>query len=279
MPFDTPHNQAFEALGALPPYQHWSAFDVTKERALVGEARRLVTSIWNFDSIVDHSGVRKPTTLAICKDQTSGEFWYRTSRPRLGTMRRTWVAHWNRISLAIDCGIPIVGVLKDVRTGNCSLENIFDCDHPRHQSDGSALWLRLVPRTDVGCSVRLVDIDELTSDATAWPEEGAERELHDAVQRSTHERRARLAEAPKFPRAVWVTSREFARNPDVIAETLFRAEGVCEGCKNLAPFKRQSDGTPYLEVHHRIPLSLGGEDTLENTFALCPNCHRRAHFG
>jgi 5-methylcytosine-specific restriction protein A len=26
-------------------------------------------------------------------------------------------------------------------------------------------------------------------------------------------------------------------------------------------------------------LSTGGEDTLENAIALCPNCHRRAHFG
>ncbi|OOL15317.1 hypothetical protein BXQ27_32765, partial [Klebsiella aerogenes] len=26
-------------------------------------------------------------------------------------------------------------------------------------------------------------------------------------------------------------------------------------------------------------LSNGGEDSVENAIALCPNCHRQAHFG
>ncbi|MFM5358466.1 HNH endonuclease [Aeromonas veronii] len=42
---------------------------------------------------------------------------------------------------------------------------------------------------------------------------------------------------------------------------------------------RIKDGTPYLEVHHKEKLADGGEDTLENTIALCPNCHRKFHFG
>jgi len=28
-----------------------------------------------------------------------------------------------------------------------------------------------------------------------------------------------------------------------------------------------------------VPLSEGGEDTLENAIALCPNCHRKMHYG
>ncbi|WP_163591073.1 HNH endonuclease, partial [Klebsiella variicola] len=39
------------------------------------------------------------------------------------------------------------------------------------------------------------------------------------------------------------------------------------------------DGTPFLEVHHIEWLSNGGEDSVENAIALCPNCHRQAHFG
>jgi 5-methylcytosine-specific restriction protein A len=34
-----------------------------------------------------------------------------------------------------------------------------------------------------------------------------------------------------------------------------------------------------LEVHHKKQLSEGGEDTVENAIALCPNCHREAHYG
>ena len=71
----------------------------------------------------------------------------------------------------------------------------------------------------------------------------------------------------------------FLRNPDVIADVLWRAKGVCERCHRKAPFIRKSNNSPYLEVHHPIPLSDGGEDTVANAIALCPNCHREAHFG
>ena len=46
-----------------------------------------------------------------------------------------------------------------------------------------------------------------------------------------------------------------------------------------APFLRIKDDTPFLEVHHIQPLAEGGKDTVKNTVALCPNCHREAHFG
>jgi 5-methylcytosine-specific restriction enzyme A len=34
---------------------------------------------------------------------------------------------------------------------------------------------------------------------------------------------------------------------------------------------------PYLECHHVIGLAVGGDDTIDNTVALCPNCYRRMH--
>ena len=71
----------------------------------------------------------------------------------------------------------------------------------------------------------------------------------------------------------------YNRNPDVIAERLYIAAGYCEDCKQKAPFLRKSTGEPYLEVHHIIPLSQNGEDSVDNTIALCPNCHRKRHFG
>jgi 5-methylcytosine-specific restriction enzyme A len=69
------------------------------------------------------------------------------------------------------------------------------------------------------------------------------------------------------------------RNPHVVAAALKRAKGKCEGCNSDAPFARRSDRTPYLEVHHRIPLAEDGLDTIDNAIALCPNCHREAHHG
>ena len=92
-------------------------------------------------------------------------------------------------------------------------------------------------------------------------------------------RQLRLQTAPKLPPSIQVISRAFRRNPDVIAEVLIRAKGICELCSMAAPFLRASNNTPYLEVHHRIMLADGGEDTIANAVALCPNCHRKLHFG
>jgi 5-methylcytosine-specific restriction endonuclease McrA len=96
---------------------------------------------------------------------------------------------------------------------------------------------------------------------------------------SKEERLKKLLNYPKIPERVIIKSYEYIRNPLVIIEALERANGKCEKCHKNAPFLRNKDNTPYLEVHHKIPLSQNGEDTLTNVLALCPNCHREEHFG
>jgi 5-methylcytosine-specific restriction enzyme A len=39
----------------------------------------------------------------------------------------------------------------------------------------------------------------------------------------------------------------------------------------------KKDGEPFLEIHHIKWLSNGGDDSIDNTVALCPNCHRKMH--
>ena len=113
--------------------------------------------------------------------------------------------------------------------------------------------------------------------------EEAEADLSKRVSASLRltpdQRRLRLARAEKHPTRITVVTSVFVRNADVVAEVLHRANGRCEACGSLAPFIRASDGTPYLEIHHRVRLADGGEDTVENALALCPNCHRKAHYG
>lgn len=92
-------------------------------------------------------------------------------------------------------------------------------------------------------------------------------------------RRARLAKAPKTPQRILITTTVYLRNHDVVAEVLSRAKGKCERCGEDAPFRRATDGSPYLEVHHLVQLSQGGDDSVENAQAQCPNCHREAHLG
>ena len=57
-----------------------------------------------------------------------------------------------------------------------------------------------------------------------------------------------------------------------------RADGICERCKNKAPFKGINDKL-FLEVHHIHRLADDGPDIPKNVIALCPNCHREAHYG
>jgi len=92
-------------------------------------------------------------------------------------------------------------------------------------------------------------------------------------------RKSRLKAAEKKPKECEVTVKIFYRNPDVVAETLYRANGSCEKCMKPAPFKKAKDNSPYLEVHHIKQLSDDGLDVVENTLALCPNCHRELHYG
>lgn len=70
----------------------------------------------------------------------------------------------------------------------------------------------------------------------------------------------------------------FARRPDVKAWVLRQARGRCELCARPAPFVAEG-GLPYLEHHHVVQLAHGGSDTVENSIAVCPNCHRRLHLG
>lgn len=80
------------------------------------------------------------------------------------------------------------------------------------------------------------------------------------------------------PKSIATTSQTFVRDPLVKAFVLNHANGNCEGCGCDAPFV-STTGDPYFEVHHVLPLAQGGTDTASNAVALCPNCHRRAHFG
>ncbi|WP_246329217.1 HNH endonuclease [Brevibacillus halotolerans] len=73
-----------------------------------------------------------------------------------------------------------------------------------------------------------------------------------------------------------VTSITYERDPYVTEYAKRRAKGICQLCEKEAPFKNKND-EPYLETHHIKWLSRNGADSIENTVALCPNCHRKMH--
>jgi 5-methylcytosine-specific restriction protein A len=69
---------------------------------------------------------------------------------------------------------------------------------------------------------------------------------------------------------------QYERSQYIVEYVKRRAKGKCQLCGNPAPFFYK-DGEPFLEIHHIEWFSKDGEDTLENTVALCPNCHRKMH--
>jgi 5-methylcytosine-specific restriction enzyme A len=88
------------------------------------------------------------------------------------------------------------------------------------------------------------------------------------------ERRAKNAKKKTGSRKTVI--QQYDRNPWVAEYVKRLANGSCQLCENLAPFNNNVD-EPYLEIHHIIWLAKCGDDSIENTVALCPNCHRKMH--
>lgn len=86
----------------------------------------------------------------------------------------------------------------------------------------------------------------------------------------------RLAErySKRTPQRRQTRHSSIARNPYIAQYAKRRANGRCQLCGNPAPFV-DLKGNPYLEEHHIDWLANGGADSIDNTVALCPNCHRK----
>jgi 5-methylcytosine-specific restriction enzyme A len=90
----------------------------------------------------------------------------------------------------------------------------------------------------------------------------------------------RLARERPKPSAKVEERRAIARQRSeaVRVYVLRRAAGNCEACKKPAPFET-GQGRPYLEPHHIRRIADGGPDEPRWVAAVCPNCHREAHYG
>ena len=103
-----------------------------------------------------------------------------------------------------------------------------------------------------------------------------ERKVKKASTLTLDELKAKASKSTPKPGSRVATTTSYQRDPNVVNYTLKRANGICELCEQPAPFKKKN-GDPYLEVHHVVQLANDGDDTINNTVALCPNCHRRMH--
>ncbi|CAD5270293.1 MULTISPECIES: HNH endonuclease [Halomonadaceae] len=119
-------------------------------------------------------------------------------------------------------------------------------------------------------SADVVPIDEVAAIELAIKKERRARKL------SNKDLRARAENAPAQVGSRVGQTTFIPRSPYIAAYAKRRANGHCELCQQPAPFETRK-GEPYLECHHIKWLSKGGDDSIENTVALCPNCHRKMH--
>lgn len=163
--------------------------------------------------------------------------------------------------------VPIYVFIKDGL--QLTLSGVFKYIDIFNEQDG-AKWFKLKKITSSETDNPMTE-EEYQNEMT--------RNTKKAARDKFSDRQRKIKQFKKHPNTIRVIRREYKRNPYVVAEVLERANGYCENCGSYAPFDRASDGTPYLEVHHIIPLSEGGADTVKNASGICPNCHRKAHFG
>ena len=91
--------------------------------------------------------------------------------------------------------------------------------------------------------------------------------------------RSRVIEMGVNPKQGTVNLQEYYERSELLKEyAKQRAAGICEFCNQNAPFQTIKN-EPYLEVHHIFRLADEGPNCPKNVAALCPNCHRKAHYG
>ncbi|WP_082702554.1 HNH endonuclease [Pseudacidovorax intermedius] len=266
--FDTPHRAAFEIFGVKLHDARWGGFDCSKAEAEKGGASIFAIALFEH---------------GVLWDELHKKFRYSVPRVWEGRVEANRAKLINLLYLAKRLPMRKVGFLKSEPLRQCAPEHLFTITDIDEETDPGAIWLTLDPEPSNDLSYpyrqatpRAFQLDYCELSRLRMKQEAeTQRSLASAVE----ERRSRLAQAEKVPRKIVVQSVQYDRNPDVIAERLYLANGVCGGCGAKAPFIRRSNGDPYLEVHHVLPLSENGTDEVENTIALCPNCHREWHYG
>ena len=89
----------------------------------------------------------------------------------------------------------------------------------------------------------------------------------------------------KRPEPVTVNNiKRYRRNLLEVRKAKISADYICEYDNKHVTFENNFDNNPYIEAHHLIPMATQGLfeyniDFADNIICLCPNCHRRIHYG
>jgi len=134
----------------------------------------------------------------------------------------------------------------------------------------------LVVVSRLGSKAFLEDLDKFVMDVAEFKSAIRTGLVNEASFLSREELEKRAMANSRKPTAREIKTNSYHRDPYISEFAKVRAAGKCQLCGKKAPFIDQL-GKPYLETHHVTWLAKGGSDSVKNTVALCPNCHRRMH--
>jgi predicted HNH restriction endonuclease len=124
---------------------------------------------------------------------------------------------------------------------------------------------------------RKADAQSLSAATEREADKLASKSLSDLLK--AYDEQDSLSSGQKRPGVRSASSLVFERSGLVIAIAKLRADYRCEVEDCAHPPFIGKDGKPYCEVHHIVPLSEGGRDTIGNVACVCPAHHREAHLG
>ena len=139
--FTTRANDAYAALGVIPPSQRWCAFDVPMASARDGKASKCAMAIWNYHSSDKaRKGVRE---WSLVRDPDTGLHWYRVPRDKEGQPPNNRKHLWDALHIAARQGMPMQALLKDCLTGLCAPSFVFPIADVKLDLESTALWLQI----------------------------------------------------------------------------------------------------------------------------------------
>jgi len=154
--------------------------------------------------------------------------------------------------------------LEIVKQGNTAIKAYFNSLEKQEKKDSTKVNVFPVLYGDSDKTSEVIErVDQIKDDV-------------EAKYISDEELIKRIRKSDKVAKTKQVTTTVYERNEYVSEFAKRKAKGFCQLCENSAPFN-DSKGKPYLESHHVIWLSRGGDDSVENVIALCPNCHAKIH--
>jgi 5-methylcytosine-specific restriction enzyme A len=149
--------------------------------------------------------------------------------------------------------------------------------YPGEQKDKSGInrkvWIFPIEAIDRKTAKEKLVVEAVSEESFEKEQLSNERQARKLTDSQLKDKLKQMAEKPEVQTIV---SQRYERSA-IIAELARRnAKGKCQLCNCIAPFLNK-ENVPFLEVHHIEWLSKGGTDAIDNTVALCPNCHRKMH--